>query len=226
MHVYCDFDGTISLNDVTDRVLEQFAAPEWQHLEQDWEEGRITSAQCMRAQVRLLDVSLSDLNTFLDSLEIDPDFATFAAFCSANTLKISIVSDGVDWFIRRVLQRHGLGHLEILSNRLTVLAKGDRFKYRLETPFAQKDCSAGSGVCKCALIHPTERHIYVGDGRSDFCVSHMADRVFAKSKLAAYCTENTIPFTPYHSFRDVQAALEALLKQRPARLAAALAKTA
>ncbi|RKE77398.1 MtnX-like HAD-IB family phosphatase [Rhizobium sp. AG855] len=226
MYVYCDFDGTISLNDVTDQVLERFAAKEWIRLEQDWEAGLITSAECMRSQIGLLDVSISDLNAFLDSLEIDPDFAAFAAFCASEDLKLTIVSDGVDWFIRRVLSAHGLGHLHVQANRLTVVANGDALQYRLDTPFARPECAAGSGVCKCALIHPTAHHFYVGDGRSDFCVSQIADRVFAKKKLAAYCTENAIPFTPYTTFREVQTAIEVLLQPRPARIPRLLAKTA
>src|SRR4051812_17596784 len=45
--VLCDFDGTISLRDVTDSLLERFGRPGWRELEQAWERGEIGSRECM-----------------------------------------------------------------------------------------------------------------------------------------------------------------------------------
>lgn len=42
-HILCDFDGTISLNDTTDHLLETFALDGWQAIEQQWEQGLIGS---------------------------------------------------------------------------------------------------------------------------------------------------------------------------------------
>ena len=34
--ILCDFDGTISLEDVIDSLLENFGQPGWQQLEDQW----------------------------------------------------------------------------------------------------------------------------------------------------------------------------------------------
>jgi 2,3-diketo-5-methylthio-1-phosphopentane phosphatase len=204
MHAYCDFDGTITTIDVTDAVLERFAPPEWRDIELAWEAGRINAWLCMSAQIALMRVDPEEIDDFLDTVEIYPSFVDFVNWCGENFIPVSIVSDGVDRFIRRVLVNHGLGHLDIASNRLCV-EKDDRgFRYRLEAPFMQPACHSGSGVCKCAFVAAHPSHIYVGDGRSDFCVSANANLLFAKGKLAAHCSQRSIPFFPYKNFTDVR----------------------
>ena len=45
--VFCDFDGTIALEDVTDSILERFALDGWQDIELQRKNGRIGSRECM-----------------------------------------------------------------------------------------------------------------------------------------------------------------------------------
>jgi len=214
MHIICDFDGTITRGDTTDIVLSALADPTWRAIEDDWLAGRITAAACMRAQVALIGGTEADLDAVLDRVELDPGFVGFVRFCAERQLPISIVSDGVDRFIYRILERHRLGHLPVFANRMAGLP----FARELEQPYAREGCAAGSGVCKCALSGawsepkwPTT--VYIGDGRSDFCVSARADLLFAKGALADYAAGRAQPFTPFDTFDDVRRALETRLDQ-------------
>lgn len=215
MHVFCDFDGTVSAVDTTDHILNRLASPAWEALEADWLAGRLDAAACMRGQIALIQGADADLAAALDEVEIDPGFAAFAAWCQAEAIQLTIVSDGVDFFIRRILTRHGLGHLAIVANRLAGAA-GAR---RLEQPHRREGCAAGSGVCKCAVAQAgaaTPLMVYVGDGRSDFCVSQRADLLFAKGALAAYAAGRGQAHHTYDTFDDITAALASLLDQRRA----------
>jgi 2,3-diketo-5-methylthio-1-phosphopentane phosphatase len=217
MRIICDFDGTISRRDTTDLVLERLADPAWRQLEDDWLGGRITAAACMRAQVALIGGSADDLDALLDTVELDPGFAGFVAWCGAQGLPVSIVSDGVDHFIARILKRHGLGHLPVVSNHLA----GEAEAWRLEQPWEREGCAAGSGVCKCAAIGAWSGEaapvttVYVGDGRSDFCVSGRADLLFAKGALVEYAAARAQPFIPFDTFDDVTRALAMRLREAP-----------
>lgn len=207
-----DFDGTVARGDVTDAVLERFAAPEWEGIEAQWVAGEIDAATCMRRQIALIEAPMTALETFLDSQELDPSFPKFAAWCCDARVPLAIVSDGVEDFARRILGRHGLEQLPLYANRL----KFDSGRYALAHPWRQRACCAGSGVCKCAIAaggDPESRPIlaYVGDGRSDRCVAAQADLVFAKDGLAAHCLERGIPHLPWASFDDVRRALIAHL---------------
>lgn len=221
MHIICDFDGTISRGDTTDLVLDRLADPAWRAIEDDWLAGRITAAACMRAQIALIGGSDAELDALLDTVELDPGFVAFVAWCAGRGLAISIVSDGVDRFIYRILERHRLGNLPVFANRLA----GRPGARTLEQPWAREGCAAGSGVCKCALSGAWSEPkwpmtVYVGDGRSDFCVSARADLLFAKAALADYAAARAQPFVPFDTFYDVKRALEQRLgKPAASRLA-------
>jgi 2,3-diketo-5-methylthio-1-phosphopentane phosphatase len=191
--VVCDFDGTIANLDVTDSVLSRFALPEWVDVEVEWKAGAIGSRECMRRQVDLLRVPRPQLDAYLDTLEIDPDFSAFVAACRALQLPLVVISDGIDYAIRRILQRHRLGHLRLVSNRLLQIGEAT---YRLEFPASDPHCGAGSGTCKCAVsatrAHGAKR-LLIGDGSSDFCLAASADLVFAKTKLLQHCRDHALP---------------------------------
>ncbi|SEQ31131.1 Haloacid Dehalogenase superfamily, subfamily IB, phosphoserine phosphatase-like/2,3-diketo-5-methylthio-1-phosphopentane phosphatase [Solimonas aquatica] len=208
--VICDFDGTIATIDVTDELLARFAAPEWRALEQQWQDGAISARDCMAAQVRLLRAARADLYAQLTRVHLDPGFAGFVAECHSRALPLSIVSDGLDLAIRRVLAHHRLPRLPIYANRLLAT---DREHYRLEFPHARPGCSAGSGVCKCAVAQAqgANRVLLIGDGRSDFCLAARADFVFAKGRLAEHCEQRQIPHRRFLQFSQLHYLLSELL---------------
>jgi len=223
MRVFCDFDGTITRQDTTDMVLEALADPDWRRLQADWEAGRITGAACMRGQVALIRGPAADLDAVLDGVELDPGFAEFVDWCETRGLPLSIVSDGVDYFIRQLLARHGLERLPVVSNRLA----GEPGAWRLEHPPGAADCANGSGVCKCAAMGDgasDDTMIFVGDGRSDFCVARRADILFAKGALAAHADEIDEAYLAFDTFHDVGRAL-AILLDEPAPMSNPLSPT-
>jgi len=201
MQIYCDFDGTVTRQDTTDLVLRELAAPGWEQLEAAWTSGEISAAKCMREQVALIGGDDAALEAVLAQVDLRPGFRSFVRWCDRQSLPLTIVSDGVDRLIRSVLARHGLQHLPVVANRLSG-APGQR---RLEQPWSEPTCAAGSGVCKCRVVRPDRRSsmVYVGDGRSDFCVAESAGLLFARGALARHCVQNRLAFVPYDTFADV-----------------------
>lgn len=209
MRIFADFDGTIALPDVTDMMLQRFAAPEWVAIESDWLAGAIDAATCMRRQIALINASTEQLQSALDEVAIDPDFPEFARWCSAQNISLTVVSDGVDYFIRAILTRHGLGDIPIFANALN----SDGLHHQLELPWFEQTCTPQQGVCKCAVTRAaSDPIIFVGDGRSDECVSRVADVVFAKRRLADFCIRTGRRFTPFTTFADVHAGVMALTR--------------
>ena len=209
MHVFCDFDGTITVEDATDFILTRLADPAWEVIEDEWKAGTIGSAECMRRQIALIRADRATLDATLDQIHIDPAFLDFVRFCDKNFVTVSIISDGVDYFIRRILSRIGLGHLPVVANHLMFNTDGS---YELSSPYSAATCSSAAGVCKCRIVSvAAEPRIYVGDGRSDFCVSSNPEIVFAKASLATYCAQNAIPFIGYDDFSDVTYSMQRLV---------------
>lgn len=201
--VQCDFDGTISLVDVTDSLLERFGRPGWRALEADWESGRIGSRECMKGQIALLDMGEDELNAHLDTIAIDPHFPAFVRAAERAGQVVQVVSDGLDRAIHHVLARHGLGHLPVIANQL--VADGPR-AWKLQSPYASGACVRASGNCKCERLaeqRAQQRQVlYVGDGASDFCVSGKADFVLAKARLIGYCRDHQIAHAAFTDFSE------------------------
>lgn len=203
--ILCDFDGTISFQDVTDTLLGQFGQDGYEELENDWKAGKIGSRTCMREQIALLDMSPAELNNCLSKIEIDPAFRQFAIIAKSRGIALHVVSDGLDYAIHYILQRNGLNGIPVYANHLVHL--GEK-RWQLEFPYGNPNCEKDSGHCKCAHVsqrcHRFNRVLYVGDSTSDFCVSGKVSHVLAKSKLIAYCEEHAIPFTPISDFSEAQ----------------------
>lgn len=203
--ILCDFDGTVSPEDITDILLERFALPGWETLEQQWQAGETGSAECMSGQIALLDMTREELDSCLSSIRIDPAFKHFVALARRRAIPLTIVSDGLDYAIQHILNRHELGHLRVIANHLE--QQSER-RWRLRLPVAAPDCQRASGVCKCAVAKTVKgRVLMVGDGRSDFCVAGQVDHVLAKGELVDECRRQGIACTPFHDFSDAVPAL-------------------
>jgi 2,3-diketo-5-methylthio-1-phosphopentane phosphatase len=205
VRVYCDFDGTITTEDTTDAVLRALAHPDWETLEDDWTCGRLSAAECMRRQIALIQGDDAAIGAVLDCMQLRNGFLEFVAWCRRRGIALVVVSDGVDRFIRHVLARHGITDLPVIANRLAGVP-GAR---ALEQPWSVRTCAAGSGVCKCRIARTEvpEELVYIGDGRSDFCVAGTADLLFARGALVGHCRASGLRYLPFESFADVQAAL-------------------
>lgn len=214
--VLCDFDGTIAIEDVTDSLLERFAEDGWEQIEADWKAGRIGSRECMARQVELIHASQAELDDHLDGIAIDPAFPSFVARCQAKNVPLTVVSDGLDYAIRRILERHGLSDVPIIANRLE---RTGWERYRLTFPYANAACAKASGTCKCKVAEACSpaMSLLIGDGTSDMCAAGSVDLVFAKDKLLTYCRDEGLPVVAFDHFGQATLLLDTLLDE-PLRL--------
>jgi HAD superfamily phosphoserine phosphatase-like hydrolase len=202
--VLCDFDGTITKTDATLAVLEAFALPAFREWEFRWERGEITSRECMSRQVELIQADPSTLMRFAASLPIDEGIVTLQQRCAQHGIPLIIVSDGIDRLIEAVLRRHGLSYIPVISNRLVCDGNGS---LSLGSPYASPDCLIGAGTCKCAVASffglSLKETIFIGDGRSDRCISTMAHKVYAKAGLREWCDLQGVACEPFETLTEV-----------------------
>jgi 2-hydroxy-3-keto-5-methylthiopentenyl-1-phosphate phosphatase len=200
---FCDFDGTVTTEDVIDRLLEKFADPKWMEIEQSWVKGEIGSRDCLAMQTKLIRAKVRDLLYFLEGIHVDESFVDFARYCRNKGLEMVILSDGIDLFIKSILERYGVNDIRVYSNSLG----STNGRYEMYFPYFRKDCSSRSGICKCKIMEelssPSSINLLVGDGRSDFCIARRADLTFAKSDLLDFCRIEKIPHIDHGGFGDI-----------------------
>jgi 2,3-diketo-5-methylthio-1-phosphopentane phosphatase len=203
MNVFCDFDGTITLVDGTDAILQRFALSVWLEWEKLWAHGEISSRECLSRQVELIRADRDTLAQFAANLAIDPGIFMLANQCAQRGFPLTIVSDGLDLVVETVLRRHGLAHIPFFANHVIWKADGTP---ALEFPNAAPACESRAGTCKCSITGVGRQRgaqsVYIGDGRSDFCVSAKMDKVYAKGALQVWCDAQNIPHQPFMTLTE------------------------
>jgi 2-hydroxy-3-keto-5-methylthiopentenyl-1-phosphate phosphatase len=204
MNVFCDFDGTVTLEDGTDAILQRFALPVWREWEQLWAHGEISSLECLSQQVQLIRADRKTLVDFATGLAVDPGVVTLAHECQEREIPFTIVSDGLDLVVKTVLDRHNLSHIPFFANHVIWPSSGSP---ALEFPHAAPACDSRAGTCKCAITGVGRKRgvqsVYIGDGRSDFCVAAKMDCVYAKGALQKWCVSHDIPCQPFETLAEV-----------------------
>jgi 2-hydroxy-3-keto-5-methylthiopentenyl-1-phosphate phosphatase len=198
-----DFDGTLSLRDSVDALLERYAPAEWHAIEAEWAQGRITAKECMKQQIRMIEADETQLERFFETIRLDQTFLPFLNYVQSFA-QVAIISDGIGRAIHTALEAAGFPGIPIFANLLSFL----NGHWELDFPNSAMDCKVGSGVCKCAVARDlagssAQPVVLIGDGRSDMCLAGRADYVFAKESLARYCESQSIPFSEFTNFRDV-----------------------
>jgi 2-hydroxy-3-keto-5-methylthiopentenyl-1-phosphate phosphatase len=214
--VFSDFDGTITRLDVTDEILEKFAEPGWREVEEQWLRGDIGSKECFERQAALVRVTAKQLNALIDSIPIDPDFPEFYRILKGWRLPFYIVSDSFDYVIRRVLKRAGAdGELRNGRHLFSTGMRLEGGRIRALFPHSNHGCNHGCATCKPAIIRCVRKKlqpvIFIGDGLSDRFAVEVADVVFAKHELLAYCCTRGLACRAFETFGDVQKELAEML---------------
>ena len=196
--IYCDFDGTITKKDSVNEFFEKYTGDKWLESEKLWIEGKISSRENAIIQVGLLkNVSQKQLNGYIDSIETDDYFLDFVDYVKSKNIKLTILSDGFDLFIQKVLERYNL-NIPYYANKL-IYKDGE---FSIEFPYYNENCEKKAGMCKCQKVKE-KSFCYIGDGTSDLCIASKADFLFASKKLHQYCKENNIKHSHFTSFRNI-----------------------
>jgi 2-hydroxy-3-keto-5-methylthiopentenyl-1-phosphate phosphatase len=204
-----DFDGTACLQDVSEMLLDAFGEPGWDRFDDAVDRGEVGLREAGEHQVAMLRGARDEMLAFaLDHAELAPTFVPFVEWAEERRLPLELASDGFAFYIRPILERAGLGRLEVVTNELEASDGG----WMLFHPNGHPDC-VGCGTCKMlAAQQLRERHgliAFVGEGQSDRYGALYSDLVFAKDALVEICEQDGVPYRPWETFDDVRAALEA-----------------
>src|SRR5271170_741285 len=94
--VWIDFDGTISVNDVLDELIAEYACDSsWQEIERQWQSGKIGSRECLLREFALLRVTALELDRFLDRIDLDEGVQGLLRLLERHGVPFAILSDGV-----------------------------------------------------------------------------------------------------------------------------------
>jgi 2-hydroxy-3-keto-5-methylthiopentenyl-1-phosphate phosphatase len=206
MLVLCDFDGTITTEDVTNVLWDRYGIPNWRDvLLPPYRAGEATTLELMDRGWRVIDRSEADLMAVArERIGLRDGFGPFVDACRARGWPLHVVSCGLDWYLRGFLPAD-------VAFTCYTAALEDGWRVRLPEAC---DLPAGADfkihvMRSLAAHHPGVETVFVGDGRNDFPIAQTCDRVFAirNSTLAHLCRSANVPVEEFESFETIQAAL-------------------
>ncbi len=207
MLILCDFDGTITLSDVTNLIWDHFSGRGWRdELLPPYARGEISHLDIMTLGFKAVSTPEDEMLAYAKAnIGMRPGFDELRAFCAEKGWPFYVVSGGIDTYIKAFLppeitffSYHAEldGYWKITLPEGVTLAEGQDFKvYVLE---------------KLRQEHPGMEMVFIGDGRNDLPVSLHADRVFVvkDTRLGRLLSDKGVAFTEFTHFEEVVGGLK------------------
>lgn len=209
--VQIDFDGTITIEDVSFLLLDTFAGAAWRKHLEEYSSGDITVGAFNKKVFGMIKASRKTMLDFVlnsPHVKIRPGFKELIEYCKKQGFKIIIVSNGLMFYIEALLKTLGIKGIEIHA------AENNFFKGGMDVKYIEPDGKEVDAGFKEVYTKEFVKHgyhiIYIGNGTSDIYPARLARQVFACEDLLEACKKENLKHYPFHDFFDVIKILEAL----------------
>ncbi|MDF2961271.1 MAG: mtnX [Paenibacillus sp.] len=214
--IFCDFDGTITVNDNIVAIMKHFQPEGWDKLVEQVISKSISIREGVGRMFSLLPTSRKQeiVDYAINNVTIRDGFSELLEYCKKQGITFLVTSGGIDFFVYPVLSAFPIPEDNIYCN-------GSHFSgSHIEILWPHKcddQCHNDCGMCKTAIIrgYPAEDYerILIGDSVTDFEGAKLADTVFARSHLIDLCKELGLNYYPFDNFHEVIERLEEMNKQ-------------
>jgi 2-hydroxy-3-keto-5-methylthiopentenyl-1-phosphate phosphatase len=209
--VQCDFDGTVTEEDVSFLLLDTFADGDWIRLLADYMEGRIPVGAFNRKAFAMVKADRQTLTDFvLESgrVKVRPGFEELLNYCSRKGFAFVIVSNGLIFYVEAILDNLGIKGIEALAAQNQFSPEGVKVQY-IGPDGSQMEAGFKEAYTEL-LLKRGYSVVYVGNGISDIYPARRAIKVFATGDLLKRCREENLECTPFNDLNDVVSGLETL----------------
>jgi HAD superfamily phosphoserine phosphatase-like hydrolase len=200
-----DFDGTISLTDISDAILAQHArGTEWKERDLVYDRGLIGSRDLLGWDVTLLPDDEALLSKTATEQSLDQTFPAFVEAAQRWGAGLEVVSDGLGFYVSSALSRLGVGDVPVATADTTFDTGAGH--PAISFPTGHPACFV-CGTCKRERVREHHRRgnvvVFIGDGMSDRYGAAHAEMIFAKGRLARLCDEEGWPYAPWQAFTEI-----------------------
>jgi len=207
--VQCDFDGTLTEEDISFSLLDAFAQGNWRQLLQEYREHKLpVGAFNTQAFAMIKADKATLLEAVKGEVKIRPGLQELVAYCSKRSYRLVIVSNGLDFYIKAILEDIGLQDLETHAAQTWFHPEGMKVKY-IGPNGEQLDTGLKEAYTKLFLEQGYDI-VYIGDGISDIYPARHAYQVLARGDLLDQCKKDKLKCKPFGDLIDVVKALEFL----------------
>jgi len=207
--VQCDFDGTVTIDDVSFKLLDAYADKIWRQLFSEYEDGKMTVGQFNRRAFSMVKADKESLlEVAREHMITRPGFRQMVDSCRKKGFRFVIVSNGLAFNIEEILKDIGLVDIEIFAAQTHFQPEGLQVQYI--GPDGNPLDKAFKDIYANFFLRQGYRVIYVGNGTSDLSPARKCHHVFATGTLLKHCKRTNLTCTPFEDFNEMVSVLERL----------------
>ena len=202
--IQCDFDGTITEEDVSFLLLDNYAEGNWRDILKEHSEGKIPVGVFNRRSFALVKTDRQTMLDFIfrsEHVKIRPGLKELVVYCNESGYRFSIVSNGLIFYIKALLESIGLNDVEAHAATNEFNPEGVKASYF--SPDGEEIDNGFKESYTRLFLDDGYQVVYVGDGISDIYSTRLAHKVFATGPLKKKCEEEKLEYTPFNDLFDV-----------------------
>ena len=203
--VLTDFDDTAAAQNVAELLLHRFGDPTWTDVRERFRQGELSLKEYQEITFRQMRADKATMQDYVrQHANFRENFAELADFCIERAAPMCIVSQGLDFYIRALLDDSGHSNMPVHAVRTIFDPSGRIVEYGYDFAYPDAPELGNSKALMVRRFQEQGYHVFfAGDGRSDFEAGEIADTVFAHRQMAEMCGDAGIPYTPFTDFGPV-----------------------
>ncbi len=108
--VLCDFDDTITQENVAHLILDRFGDGSWREVRRRYLEGSIPPQEYFERQFTLVRATRSEMQGYVrEKGHIRDGFPALARYCRQRGVELAVITLGLDFYVQALLEQQGLG---------------------------------------------------------------------------------------------------------------------
>jgi 2-hydroxy-3-keto-5-methylthiopentenyl-1-phosphate phosphatase len=200
--VQCDFDGTLTEEDVSFLILDSFADGDWRKIFEDYKEGRISVGSFNKLAFQLVKADEETLKKFIKKkTKIRDGLLELLELCRANDFRFVIVSNGLEFYINIILEALDVDDVEVFAAQAVFHPDGIIARYI--GPDGNEIQNGFKEAYIRYFLNDGYWIIYIGNGDSDILPARLAGKIFATDTMLTACRRMNVECIPFTSLNDI-----------------------
>jgi 2-hydroxy-3-keto-5-methylthiopentenyl-1-phosphate phosphatase len=205
--IQSDFDGTLTEEDVSFALLDAFADGDWRKLYESYRQSKMSVGDFNTKAFAMVKASRDELlEVAHEQVKLRPGLRNLVNYCQGRGLRFLVVSNGLDFYIKDILEDVGLGNVEVHAATTSFKPGGLEVQYIGPdgTPLKKGFKEAYTKL----FLAQGYQVICLGNGPSDYSPAALSQHVFARDGLLDICKEKKLNCQPFEDLNDVVKGLE------------------
>jgi 2-hydroxy-3-keto-5-methylthiopentenyl-1-phosphate phosphatase len=207
--IQCDFDGTLTEEDVSFLILDVFADGDWHSILEQYKNNSISVGSFNTHAFRMVKENEQTLTKFVEEkARIRSGFPELLNYCLNRGFRFVIVSNGLTFYIKTLLKTVGVNNLEIYA------AQAEFNRNGIEACYIGPDGKEIQNGFKEAyvrkFISEGYRIISIGNGASDIPTAKLSHYAFATEPMLSLCRNMKVDCLPFNTLDDIIKGMETI----------------